>query len=141
MNPTAFSVPLWLRLAAIGAGVAILFWLPIEDTHENIANAFALLIAVLLTARVAFSNHIRRIRLLLRAPLLGIIAGASIVPLTLLLMAFKTGIHGHGAPDFTPQQIANLFQRTPYFIVGGVLIGLGSVVRLYTHAIDKKTEN
>jgi hypothetical protein len=46
--------------------------------------------------------------------------------LAILLMAIKTGIHGHGTPDYTLDQMQDVFSRMPFFVLGGVLLGAGS---------------
>ena len=56
----------------------------------------------------------------------GLLAGLAVGPLASFFMIFKTGLHGHGAPDFTPQQMAAVLLRTPIFGISGLLLGLGS---------------
>ncbi|MBL6965564.1 MAG: hypothetical protein ISR60_03320, partial [Anaerolineales bacterium] len=123
--------PLWLRNAAIGVGVVILFWLPIEDTQINTVTFLALLIAAFGAARATYKRRASKLHAGLRAVLIGLLAGASATPIALLLIALKTGIHSHGAPDFTLTQINSLIQRTPYFTIGGLLIALGCAVWMY----------
>jgi hypothetical protein len=47
-------------------------------------------------------------------------------------MIFKMGLHGHPNPDFTPEQLLEIFYRTPVFILAGLLIGSG--IGLYKKA-------
>ncbi|MCA9872250.1 MAG: hypothetical protein KC441_01290 [Anaerolineales bacterium] len=54
----------------------------------------------------------------------GLLFGLGSSVLTLLFMAVKTGLHAHG-PEFTPQQIAWVWQHTPLWAAAGVLAGLG----------------
>ena len=42
----------------------------------------------------------------------------------LLLMAIKTGLHGHGTPDYTPEQMVRVLSLTPLWVVVGLVIGL-----------------
>jgi hypothetical protein len=44
----------------------------------------------------------------------------------IFLMALKSGIHGHGTPDFTVAQMQEILLRTPFFAISGLLVGLGS---------------
>jgi len=55
---------------------------------------------------------------------LGLLFGLGSGLLTLLFMAVKTGLHAHG-PEFTPQQIAWVWQQTPLWALAGLLAGLG----------------
>ena len=55
---------------------------------------------------------------------LGLLFGLGSGLLTLLFMAVKTGLHAHG-PEFTPQQIAWVWQQTSLWALAGLLAGLG----------------
>ncbi len=112
----------------IGAGILILLWLPIEDTSEKPAIAIALVISVLLALRVLFGEQHQRG--IIRLTIIGVLAGTAITPIALLLIAFKTGLHSHGVPDFPVEQIINLLRGTPFFSIGGLFLGLGSGVWL-----------
>jgi len=63
---------------------------------------------------------------LLRHIVIGGGVGLLLVPLAILLMAIKTGIHGHGTPDYTVHQMQDVLSRIPFFVLGGVLLGTGS---------------
>jgi hypothetical protein len=41
-------------------------------------------------------------------------------------MVFKSGLHGHPSPDFTPAQAAAVLARAPYFALGGFLLGIAA---------------
>ncbi len=58
--------------------------------------------------------------------LFGIAGGLAVTPVTFLLMALKSGLHGHGAPDFTPEQVIEVIQLTPVWVLAGFLISLGA---------------
>jgi len=45
--------------------------------------------------------------------------------LAFLLITLKIGLHGHGTPDFTVDQIRTLFNLVPYLSISGLLIGFG----------------
>ncbi|MBT3389748.1 MAG: hypothetical protein HN413_04995 [Chloroflexi bacterium] len=131
MSETPARSPLWLRFAAIGAGIVTLFWLPIEDTQINIVTLLALFIAAFGAAHTAYKRRAPKFHGVPRAALIGLLAGASATLIALLLIALKTGLHSHGAPDFTLTQITTLIQRTPYFAIGGLLVALGCAVWMY----------
>ena len=65
-------------------------------------------------------------QLLLRHAVVGVGAGLLLTPLAIILMALKTGIHGHGTPDFTVGQMQDIPSRMPYFALSGLLVGAGS---------------
>ena len=103
----------------------MLVWLPFEDTSTAWIVLFAGATSALLAVRVSLPGS----RLLpftgLAHFLIGMIAGAGVTPIALLLMAFKSGIHGHGSPDFTPEQVMQVLNDTPLFALAGGLAGLG----------------
>ena len=120
------SVPLQMRYFAILLGIALLFWLPIEDSAEAWAILFAiaistwLAIALLLIKRISFRS------ILFDHVFVGTFAGILVTPIALLLMAFKIGLHSHEVPDYTIQQVISAIWKTPIWIIGGFLIGAGS---------------
>ena len=116
----------WLRITGLLLGIGVLVWLPIEERSELgvlvISATLCTWAAVWILAKPYNSGN----QILLRYGLVGAGAGLAMVPLAILLMAFKSGIHGHGAPDFTVPQMQSVLSRTPYFLLSGLLVGLGS---------------
>ncbi|MCA9934630.1 MAG: hypothetical protein H6662_19980 [Ardenticatenaceae bacterium] len=55
---------------------------------------------------------------------LGLLAGLGAIPLTLLFMVVKTGLHAHG-PEFTLIEINWVIQQTFLWGLVGALLGLG----------------
>ena len=111
------SLKTW-RSVAFGLGLLILFWLPIED--QSILVPVLLAVAVVVVA-VGFA----RLKYALRPPIAGFLGGLIVSPITLLVMVFKTGLHGHGTPDFTAQQIIQVIQLAPVWTLAGGLLGWG----------------
>jgi hypothetical protein len=109
-------------------GIGVLVWLPIEEQSELgvlvISGAVCTWAAVWLFVKPIDSDR----QLIVRHSLVGAGAGLAIAPLAILLMAFKSGIHGHGTPDFTVAQMQFVLSRTPYFVLSGALVGLGSAL-------------
>jgi hypothetical protein len=107
-------------------GILMLFWLPVEDTNEKRTLVFAAAMNAWFVARylVRLSSVTRKS--LLRHVLVGTLAGLAITPVALFLMAFKTGLHGHGTPDFTADQILFVINRTCLWGSAGLLLGLVS---------------
>jgi len=129
-------LPLWLRFAVLFLGILILIWLPIEDRSASGILIFAALICTLgaLAGRVVLQGHwvvparqeepLRaRNRLLVDLPV-WLIAGLAVTPVAFLLMAIKTGLHGHGTPDYTPEQMVRILNLAPLWILAGLIFGL-----------------
>ncbi len=54
-------------------------------------------------------------------PLAGLLGGAATAPVALLLMAIKTGLHGHSVPDYTSAQMMAVLISFPVWVgAGGV---------------------
>lgn len=115
-----------LRTAGLLLGAAILLWLPFEDTGIRWVVLFAGAISALLAAGVLQKRALSGWPSWMSHPLTGLLAGAAVTPIAFLLMALKSGVHGHGAPDFTPQQVTSLLNSTPLFGLAGGIIGLGT---------------
>jgi hypothetical protein len=114
-----------LRISGLFLLALFLVWLPVEDLHEGWVTAFgaavcawgaALFLATRKTASGKFWPY----------ALVGFATGAALTPAVLLLMAFKTGLHAHEAPDFTVDQIIRVITLTPAWILSGSLIGSGA---------------
>jgi hypothetical protein len=129
-----------MRYLAIFLGIALLFWLPIEDTAENWAILFALAISAWFAVAVLISNRVTFRSLLLNYILIATIAGAFVTPIALLLMAFKTGMHAHGAPEYSAQQLVSVVWKTPIWIAGGFLMGLGGGIWMVNRGATSHSE-
>lgn len=117
---------IWFRVTAILLGISLLVWLAVEDRNTLSVIIFSGLICTWLGARILFTLSINRKYLIMRYVLVGFGAGLILAPIAVLLMALKTGIHGHGEPDYTIAQIQVVLSKTPYFVLAGTLFGLGS---------------
>ncbi len=119
---------LWLRWTALGTGMALLAWLPLEDVNPAwplLLSGLACFLAAAALLRRAPAGRRAAFGLQLLAGLLG---GAAAPLGAVLLMVFKTGVHTHAVPDFTPAQISEVLTRTPIFALGGLLMGLGAAL-------------
>lgn len=116
----------WLRISTFLLGVVVLVWLTIEENSEF----GVLLISGLLCTwgAVFFLNKIHpcRKQFVLWHVAVGGAAGLLLAPLAILLMALKSGIHGHGTPDFVLGQVQAILSRVPIYIAAGVLTAAGS---------------
>jgi hypothetical protein len=115
-----------LRLAGLLLGIALFLWLPFEDRSVNWALSFAGGISLWGATRFLVDRQTVGWRLLVRHAWVGTLAGLAVAPLALLLMVFKSGVHAHGFPDFTYDQMQTVLLRTPVWTSSGLLLGLGS---------------
>ena len=134
-------LPLWQRLAALFLGILILFWLPIEDRSTIGVLIFSILMCVFGALAVTSVRpgsrqgqagqsafpRLRTSQTILLATWL--MAGLAVTGVALLLITIKTGVHGHGAPDYTSEQMARILSLTPLWAVLGLVIGLISIFR------------
>jgi hypothetical protein len=117
-----------LRIAGFLIGAAVLLWLPFEDVSAAVVLLFAAAINAWWGARLLLATPNDRRALLLRYALVGMLAGLAVTPVALLLMAFKSGAHGHNLPDFSYDQILAVILRTPVWTAAGLLLGLGGAL-------------
>ena len=118
----------WLRLIGLILGMGVLVWLPVEESSELgvllISGLICSWFAVWIISRIAQGGRY----VFLRHVLVWTGAGLVLPPLAIMLMAFKTGIHGHGTPEFTVMQMQEVLSRIPYFVLAGFLVGIGSAM-------------
>ena len=116
----------WLRIAGLLLGIGVIVWLPVEERNELgvllISGAICIWSAIWLLDKPIPNDK----QLILRHVLVGMGAGLVVAPVAILLMAIKSGIHGHGTPDFTISQMQVVLSRIPYFLLSGTLVGVGS---------------
>lgn len=121
----AASIPLWLRLAGLVIGASIFVWAPFEDLGIQWVLLLSVVICGWFATRILLSHTTRNWLTVVRHSLVGGLAGLVVAPLAFLLMILKNGLHAHGAPDFTVDQIQILFNLVPYLSISGLLIGFG----------------
>lgn len=121
--------PRRIRIAALGCGVGVFFWLRIEDNSvlpAVIAGlALSLLGALIWAARNLGGKTLRLRWIVLGAALLGGLCGLGAAVATAGLMLLKNGMHGHVFPDFPFGVIIEILQRAPLWTLAGGLAGLG----------------
>lgn len=128
-NPTVRKkAPLWFRLTALALGGLLLVWLPVEDSRPLEALLFGAALAGLVAVRILAAFPARPhtpTRSLLQDSLGGALAGLAAAPLAAFLMVFKSGLHAHPVPDFTPGQLLAVLKLAPIFALAGGLLGTG----------------
>ena len=127
MNEPAASnrSPTWLRICGLLLGIVVLVWLPVEESSELGVLVIAGLICTWFGIWLLYKTESHVNHMLWRNVIIWGGMGLLLAPLAIFLMAIKTGIHGHGTPDFTANQMQALISRIPFFILGGILLGTG----------------
>jgi hypothetical protein len=122
------ATPRWLRFLALALGIILLLWLPIEDMSERGPVLLAAAVCGWWAARFLVPVRPQDRGFWLRHLFCGALAGLATTPVALLLMIFKSGLHGHAAPDFTPAQMQSVIIGTPLWVGSGILLGFGSAL-------------
>lgn len=115
----------WLRISALILGIALILWLPIEDVNLYQVLFFANAVCAWWAMRFLLNISPQSSGFLWRHVLIGLVAGLAVSPVALFLMAFKSGLHGHGTPDFSSTQVLSVLARSPVWVVAGLLLGPG----------------
>lgn len=118
----------WFRLIMFFLGILILGWLPIEDVDLRVAFLFAGVFCAIIATNLLLQPSVY-LADSIRIPLIGTLAGLAVCPIVILMMTFKSGIHGHGSPDITFSEILSILRLTPLWGGGGLIIGIG--IRLW----------
>jgi len=117
-----------VRLLVILLGLFFVLWMPFEgDLRLVVALGVwtALTVTALLAQRLLTGRWLRAWQFTLVSFGLGVILGFSAPLFILLLMALKTGLHGHG-PEFTMDEILWVQRQLPLWFGAGGLAGLGA---------------
>ena len=127
----------WLRFSGLLLGIITLVWLLVEESSNLGVLVIAGLVCtwggIWLLLKVD-ADAISKVWIHL---IIGGGAGLLLAPLAILLMALKTGLHGHATPDFTLFQMQLVLSRTPFFTLAGILLGAGG--GLLRYAIDNRS--
>ncbi len=121
-------MPVWLRLAALIISIAVILWLPIEDVNVRYVLILSIAIDTWWATRFIVKLSPDQPRFTVHHIIVGMLAGFAVSPLALFLMVFKSGLHGHGSPDFDLRQMREVMTRAPIWVVAGTLLGLGSAI-------------
>jgi hypothetical protein len=129
-----------VRFGGLLLGILIVVWLSIEES----STLGVVLLAGLVCTRIALwllqRTRMDGKHLIFWPIIIGSGAGLLLAPLAVLLMALKSGLHGHGAPDFNPGQLQAVFSRMPFYILAGFLIGTGGGLLRYAFRFPSNEE-
>lgn len=140
MPPVALTLPsipsLWRRLALIGGGLAVFFWLRLEDHGVVTALIMAVIVSALALAFWLWPRLAARTwtppTLILAAALTGGLFGLLTAVSAALLMLLKNGFHGHLNPDYPAGILLDTLARAPAWALAGALLGLAVAFVLVT---------
>lgn len=107
-----------MRIAGALWMLAFLLWLPFEDTQVGITAVLAATGAGWLAFRLQPWHSVS----LWQAAFRGGILGAVFPFMAITLMAFKSGLHGHGFPDFTASQAWLALVALPWSVAIGFFL-------------------
>lgn len=116
-----------LRAAAVAWSAAMLGWIALEGNLalDVVLSGWAMaLMAAWGVGWLSARRSLSTARGLAVSGAAGLLAGVGTALMTLFLMAFKTGLHGHG-PEYTPEQIDWVWGQVGLWVVVGLLAGLG----------------
>ncbi|MCB9450797.1 MAG: hypothetical protein H6672_05125 [Anaerolineaceae bacterium] len=117
-----------LRLAAVGYGLLVFFWLSPEDNHvwpvALLGAGLGLMTVSLLVVNRFGGRVIPRRWLLPGAALAGLLAGGGGAVAAAGLMLFKTALHSHLYPDYPFTLMLAMLARAPAWGLAGLLASL-----------------
>jgi len=116
-----------LKWLTVIVGLWAVVWISLEGSLWQIillAVSLVLLAAGYLMQRLLGGRGLTQGRWLLFCGALGAAMGLASAVLALLLMAIKTGLHGHG-PEFTAAEIEWIVGQIPLWTMTGIIAALG----------------
>ena len=114
------KTPLWLRWLGILVGALFLLWLPIEEAYLWPANLLAAVACAWLALFLIYRRNLTACRTY--HYWIGLTAGSLVIPLSFLLIFFKSALHAHGFMEFPLSLLLKNAQNAPWFIFFGILI-------------------
>lgn len=124
MKSNLSRASLWLRVLSLLLGAIVLFWLPVEDTNLRGPIVLGAIGAAL--AGLHLYHRLQQVRTpvpVFHTIVLGGLAGLAAGPLAVALMVFKSGLHGHGFPDFSTAELWRVLSNAPRWGLVGLLGG------------------
>jgi hypothetical protein len=117
-----------LRIMAILLGAGFFLWIPFEDNSTFWLRLFSMLSCCLGAIYACSKITPEKRRRWATYPSVGLLAGLLVIPITIILMAFKSSLHGHGSPEFTPAQVSSVLSSWPVWAAAGLLAGLAAAI-------------
>ncbi len=125
------------RFLMIGYGLVLIFWMSLEDSSTLTVSLLGTGAAVIYIG-IWLLNRLSERELAFRHWFPGMIFsgtlfGAASVLITVILMFFKSGWHGHIYPDYPPQMIFAMLTRLPVWALSGTLTAIFCAILLLLH--------
>lgn len=117
----------YVRAATLLWGVYALVWLALEGDvgRDGLLAGWGLaLLALWVAVRLLGGRELGPGRVAALGAAAGLGWGAALGPAVLLLMALKTGLHGHGL-EYTAAQITWVAAQWPWWVAAGGIAGVG----------------
>lgn len=121
---------LWFRIIALLIGGTLLIWLLTEESSTAGVLLFSAGISACGLVYFSLKQDEQSRLTFIRSTLIGLVSGLIVSPIAIVLMAFKSGLHGHGTPDFSPAQVELVLSRFPIYALGGMIIGVVNFIWL-----------
>ena len=116
-----------VRLVWVVVAPVWFVWIAVEDRRLGPVLLLAALVssafAITGLARWRSGRLVGRRRWLVESTGVGLIAGAMVAPIAILLILIKISIHAHGTPDFSLTDIGSVLEREPVWMLAGMLCG------------------
>ena len=122
--PTKVPGLRWLTVLTAVYGV---LWIGFEGDVRRVlllGTAVSLILVGHLLQRFLGGRSLQLLQWLLASGISGLLAGGGSSLLTLIFMAVKTGLHGHG-PEFRPSEIEWVFGNLSLWSMAGLIAGVG----------------
>jgi hypothetical protein len=105
--------------------LTILVWLPVEDQNPRNSLLAATFICLVIGAHLWHRTGLDPCRKLwIRFPAGALAIGVFAPILAGVLMSFKSGLHGHGFPEFQYEDYREVFQTIPPYLLAGFVTGM-----------------
>jgi hypothetical protein len=122
----------YIRAGFVILGLLWFIWIGIEDPGPGTVLFMAAAALSVFGAAVygSLSSRLPRTSALRFASLMfmGLLVGLLVTPGAVLLMAVKTSLHNHAAPDFTRSDVLRVLASTPAWSLGGLLLSTAAAI-------------
>ena len=120
------------RIAWAIVGLLWFLWIGYEDRGLTPILTLSALIAFSIGLEVYFRGRIRenlgQVFQYIRVIGIGVLSGALVGPIALLLASIKTSLHQHEISDFRTDELRMLVDRIPIWALAGLLFGAAASI-------------
>lgn len=116
------KAPLWLRWIGISIGALGFIWLPIEDQSLWFATLLSAAVSAWLALRYIYNQTDSPS--LKKLSTIGVLSGALVTPMAVILIVFKSGLHSHGFLEFPLSKLVSYLINTIWWSLLGILVSI-----------------